>query len=201
MEIYSIALKSKRNPNIFVLHTDNGDFDFYSDILVRENISKGEVENEKFFACHNESLIIIAFNMATKYISSKLKTEQQIKDYLYKKEFHKETVDAVIEKLKNYNIINDANYAQSYAKANANFSKNKLKQKLFASGVKSDVVAESVAEVDDYSSCLHHAEKYLRNKIKDKETIEKLIRRLQGMGYNWDAIPKPKNPWNPKQLM
>ena len=44
-------------------------------------------------------------------------------------------------------------------------TKNKLKQKLYASGVKSAVVADSVAEVDDYSSCLYHAEKYLRNKI------------------------------------
>ena len=88
MEIYSITLKSKRNPNMFVLHTENGDFDFYSDVLVRENICKGEVDSEKFFAAHKESLTIIAFNMATKYISSKLKTEQQIKDYLYKKEYN-----------------------------------------------------------------------------------------------------------------
>ena len=196
MEIYSIALKNKRNPNIFVLHTDNGDFDFYSDILVRDNITKGEVDSEKFYASHQESLVIIAFNMATKYISSKLKTEQQIKDYLYKKEFHKQTVDVVLEKLKSYNIINDANYAKSYAKANPIFSKNKLKQKLYASGVKGDVVADIVADVDDYASCLHHAEKYLRNKIKDKQTIEKLIRRLQSMGYNWDAIKHSLNKIN-----
>lgn len=196
MEIYSITLKSKRNPNIFVLHTDGGDFDFYSDVLVRENISKGEVDSEKFFAAHKESLTIIAFNMATKYVSSKLKTEQQIKDYLYKKEFHKETVDEVVEKLKNYKIIDDANYAESYARANPMFSKNKLKQKLYASGVKSNVVAESICEVDDYASCMHHAEKYLRNKIVDKQTIEKLIRRLQGLGYNWDAIKHALNKIN-----
>jgi len=48
MEIYSIALKNKQNPNIFILHTDIGDFDFYSDILVRENITKGEIDSEKF---------------------------------------------------------------------------------------------------------------------------------------------------------
>lgn len=196
MEIYSLTLKNKRNPNIFVVYTDKGEFDFYSDILVRDNIQKGEINNEKFFAAHEESLVCIAFNMATKYISSRLKTEQQIKDYLYKKEFHKETVDQVVEKLKNYKIIDDANYALSYAKANPNFSKNKLKQKLYASGVKSAVVADSVAEVDDYSSCLYHAEKYLRNKINNKETIEKLVRRLQSMGYNWDAIKHALNKIN-----
>lgn len=193
MEIYSIILKTKRNPNIFVLKTDCGEFDFFSDILVRENIKKGDIDSNKFFALHQESLVIIAFNMATKYISNRLKTEQQIKDYLYKKEFHKPTVDMVLEKLKSYDIINDANYAQSYAKANPMFSKNKLKQKLYASGVKSDVVENSVAEVDDYESCIYHAEKYLRNKIKDKTTIEKLVRRLQGMGYNWDVIKHALN--------
>ncbi len=188
MEIYSITLKNKRNPNIFVVSTNGGEFDFHSDILVRDGIKKGEMNDEEFYSSHQESLVVIAFNMATKYVSSRLKTEQQIKDYLYKKEFHKPTVDRVLEKLKEYKIIDDATYAQTYAKSNPKFSKNKIKQKLYASGVKAQVVAESVEDVDDFASCKYHAEKYLKNKIVDKPTIEKLIRRLQGMGYNWDAI-------------
>jgi regulatory protein len=97
-------------------------------------------------------------------------------------------VEAIIEKLKEYNIINDEIYAETYAKNNPNFSRNKIKQKLMSVGVKSDVTELATVEVDDYASCLKQSEKYMRNKVADKQTIEKLIRRLQGMGYNWDAI-------------
>lgn len=193
MKILSWKLKNKNNPNVFVVETDVGFFDIHSDILVKNNLKIGEIENGIFYDSVNDSEIIIGFNLATKYISSKLKTEQQIKDYLYKKEFHKQAVEKVVEKLKEYKIIDDNNYAESYIKSNPNFSRNKLRQKLFSMGVKSDIAEKSVQSVDDYYSCKKHAEKYLKNKLIDKQTIDKLIRRLQGMGYGWDEIKHTLN--------
>ena len=193
MEIISLKLKSKRNANVFICSTDVGDYELHSDIIVKNGIKIGEFNDEKFHFSVQESSEIIAFNLGAKYVGSRLKTEQQIKDYLYKKEYHKQTVDAVIEKMKEYKIIDDKTYAETYVRSNPNFSKNKLKQKLFLSGVKANTIDENLTDIDDCSSCLRNAEKYLRNKVVDKQTIEKLIRRLQGMGYNWDAIKHALN--------
>ena len=90
-------------------------------------------------------------------------------------------------------MVNDELYAETYAKSNPNFSKNKIKQKLMSVGVKSDITENATFEVDDFTSCVKHAQKYMRNKVADKQTTEKLIRRLQGMGYNWDAIKHTLN--------
>ncbi len=188
MEIFGLKLKNKKNANIFICSTDVGEFELHSDIIVKSAIKIGEVDEDKFYQANQESSDLIAFNLAVKYVGSRLKTEQQIKDYLYRKEYHKLTVDSVIQKMKEYKIIDDKNFAESYAKSNQNFSKNKLKQKLFASGVKSQIVDESLSDIDDLSSCKKNAEKYLRNKVVEKQTIEKLIRRLQYMGYTWDTI-------------
>jgi len=193
MEIINLKLKSKNNANVFICSTDIGEFELHSDVIVKSAIKVGDFDEQKFMQAVQESSEIIAFNIATKYISSKLKTEQQIKDYLYKKEYHKQTVDAVLEKLKEYKIIDDKTYAEAYAKSNPNFSKNKLKQKLFSNGIKSQIVDESLTEIDDEKSCLKNAQKFLRNKVVDKPTIEKLIRRLQGMGYGWDTIKSTLN--------
>ena len=193
MEIMGLKLKSKNNANVFMCLTDMGEFELHSDIIVKAGIKIGEIDEEKFQIAIQESSEIIAFNLSTKYISSKLKTEQQIKDYLYKKNYHKLTVDVVIEKLKEYKIIDDKNYAESYARSNPNFSKNKLKQKLFQSGVKSQIVDESLIDIDDGESCKHNAEKFLRNKEVNKQTVDKLIRRLQGMGYSWESIKETLN--------
>ena len=193
MKILEIRLKSKRNPNIFVASTDNGDFELHSDIIVKSGIKIGVINNNIFYNAVNESGEIIAFNMCVKYISSKVKTEKQIKDYLYKHEYKTGIIEPVIKKLKEYKIIDDKNYAESYIRSNSNFSKNKIKQKLITAGVKTDVMADELNEIDDSESCLKNAQKFLKNKQITKEMKEKLIRRLIYMGYTWETISSVLN--------
>ena len=188
MEITSLKLKSKRNANVFICETDVGVFDLHSDIIVKNGIKVGIVDDEKFRESVNQSAEIIAFNLASKYVGNRLKTEKQIKDYLYKHEYKKCVVDFVVDKLKEYKIIDDKIYAETYIRTNPNYSKNKVKQKLMGFGVKTENMEEELDVVDDFASCLKHAEKYLKNKNMDKQTLDKLVRRLAGLGYNWDTI-------------
>ena len=124
MEIYSFKLKSKTNANVFIASTSEGEFVLHSDIIVKYKIEKGVINDNVFQEAVKESEVLIGLNTCLKYISSKLKTEKQIKEYLYKKEFHKSAVDQIVEKLKEYNVINDEIYAETYTKSNSNFSKN-----------------------------------------------------------------------------
>ena len=128
-----------------------------------------------------------------KYISSRLKTEKQIKDYLYKHEYHKNVVDEVLKKLKDYGIVDDKVYAESYIKSNVNFSKNKVKQKLMQAGVKNENFEEQINEIDEFESCIKHVQKFFKSKEVNKQNLDKLIRRLSSMGYNWDTIKSVLN--------
>ena len=193
MQIIDISLKSKRNPNIFNIETDGGIYEMHSDVIVKNGIKSGEINNEIFYASVQESSEIVAFNMCVKYISSRLKTEKQIKDYLYRHEYKKSTVDVVLEKLKNYGIVDDKIYAESYIKSNSNFSKNKVKQKLMQAGVKNENFEEQVSVIDEFNSCIKHAEKFFKTKEINKQNLDKLIRRLSGMGYGWDTIKSVLN--------
>jgi len=193
MEIYSLKLKSKRNSNVFICETDLGLFDLHSDIIVKNSLKIGSVDNEVFNNCLEESSKMIAFNLASKYVGNRLKTEKQVKDYLYKHEYKKDVVEYVVNKLKEYKVVDDKNYAETYIRTNPNFSKNKLQQKLYGFGIKNENMENCIAEVDDFESCLKQSEKYLKNKILDKQTLDKLIRRLMGLGYNWDTIKSVLN--------
>ena len=188
MKILSLKLKSKKDANVFVASTDIGEYDLFSEIIVKYSLGNGEIDDETFKRAVKESAEKIAFNVAVKYASSKLKTEKQIRDYLYKKEFKKATILPVIEKLKEYGVIDDKIYMESYIKSNPNFSKNKLKQKLIMSGISKDLIDEKLNDLEDEDSCLTNANKFLKNKIMDQKTREKLIRRLTYLGYSWDSI-------------
>ncbi len=193
MEIFSIRLKSTRNSNIFLVTSEMGEHLFHSDAIVKYGIVGGQNDDEKFNLALRESGELIAFESASKYMSSSVKTEKQLRDYLYKKEFKKPTIDAVIDKLTSYHIIDDLAYAKMYMRSNPNYSKNKIKQKLFLSGVKSDIVDEVLADHEDFDGCLTNAKKFLKNKPFDKTIYEKLIRRLMGQGYNYETIKKVLN--------
>lgn len=188
MKILSLKLKSKKDANVFVASTDIGEYDLFSEIIVKYSLGNGEIDDETFKKTVKESMEKIAFNVAVKYASNKLKTEKQIRDYLYKKEFKKATILPVIEKLKEYGVIDDKIYMESYIKSNPNFSKNKLKQKLIMSGISKDLIDEKLNDLEDEDSCLTNAKKFLKNKIMDQKTREKLIRRLTYLGYSWDSI-------------
>lgn len=193
MEIKSIKLKNKNNTNVFLVLTDCGEFEFHSEAIVKHSIKKGEVADDVFQLALQESSALIATEKATKYLASKLKTEQQIKDYLYKQGNHKSTVEAVLNKLKEYGLINDEYFAKSYISSNKNFSTNKLKQKLIGFGVKQDVLAELLCEINDYPTCKTHAQKFLKNKEINNQTLEKLTRHLASKGYNFDTIKSVLN--------
>lgn len=196
MEIYSLKLKSSKNTNIFALSTSVGEVQIHSDIIVKYGLAVGEFDDAKFELAKQESDQIIALNLVTKFLSSSMKTEKQIKDYLYKKEFKSKTINLVVEKLKEYKLVDDKIFANYYIKSNPNFSVNKLKQKLFLFGVSKNIVEEVLQDFDDFEGCQKSATKFLKNKILDQKTKEKLIRHLMSKGYNWNEINKVLNNLN-----
>ncbi len=193
MKILTINLNNKRNANIFTVQTDEGNYLLHGDIIVKYGIKLGEVENKIFNTALFESNTLIASEKAMKYLSSKLKTEQQIKDYLFKQGFNKGAVISAIEKLKNYGLIDDQKFALSYIRSNPKFSKNKLKQKLISFGVKQAVADDVLCNLDDADNCIADAQKYLKNKSKDNATMQKLTRHLMGKGYNYETIRQALN--------
>ena len=193
MEIYSLKVKSSKNTNIFIVQDSFCEHEIHSDIIVKFGIAVGQYDEQKFWQAVEESNQIIAFNMIAKYLSSSMKTEKQIRDYLYKKEFKTKTINSVVEKLKEYHLIDDQNFAVNYIKSNPNFSANKLKQKLFGFGVDKQIVSECLDDFDDFEGCQKSVQKFLKNKPLNQKTKEKVMRHLLTKGYNWNTIGQVLN--------
>ena len=188
MEILEITLKSKNNPNVFLVKTDGGEYTLHSDSIVKFSIAKGQYDDEKFVEATLDSSQIIAFNLCIKYLNASIKTMRQVRDYLKKKNFEDVVIDLTINKLKDYNIIDDKNFATMYIRSNPNFSKMKLKQKLITFGVNSSTIDELLSEVDEYEACLNSGRKFLKSKPIDEAVMDKLNRHLYSQGFMWETI-------------
>lgn len=132
----------------------------------------------------------VCFNTALYYISSYVKTEKELRDYLKKKGFPPFAVDYALTKLLEYGYINDDTYAKNYVAAKS-MSKGKkaLAFELRQKGVAEDIIQKNLAEMDCQAEVIESlARKFSRTKAHDPKLREKLIRHLAGKGFAMGEI-------------
>ena len=195
MIIEKISLKSSRNPNIFVVVVDGEKYILHSEIIVKYGIStNGEISQEKLQEVVYESDVMIATNLAMNYVSSKLITTKQLKDYLRGKGYKSNVVSKVIEKFNEYGVLNDENFATSYVSVKQHsLSKRAIEQKLMQKGVNKEVALSCLEEFDDLDVAIRTAEKFMKNKDYTEENITKLLRHLSYKGFDYDTINRVLN--------
>ena len=74
-------------------------------IVSGEELSRMQLESEK----------TTALDKALTHITSSMKTEKEIRDFLKKKGYLRDVSDYVIEKMREYGFLDDGEYARSYA--------------------------------------------------------------------------------------
>ena len=80
-----------------------------------------------------------ALNKALGYISRSIKTKREIKDYLLRKGFAEEVVWYCIDKLKEYEYVNDVEYSKKYIESTSKSQgKNLSRFKLMSKGIKKE---------------------------------------------------------------
>lgn len=192
MTIEKIELKSPRNPNIFNVTIDGEIFKLHSEIIVKYSLStNGEIEMERLAEIVFESDVITATNLAMNYISSRVVSTKQLKDYLRNKGYKSGVVKRVIDKFNEYSILNDENYANSYIQAKQKtLSKRAIENKLIQKGVSKEIIEACTDDYDELSVAENIANKFMKNKEEDRENINKLIRHLNYKGFNYEIISK-----------
>lgn len=131
-----------------------------------------------------------AFTYAVEYVCKYVATEKQLINKLYDKGYHKNIVEYVINKCKEYSYIDDLKYAKAYIFQNrAVKGKLRLEQELIKKGIKKEIVLEALEEYKEEDGCLNIAKKKAKNKdLDDPKQYASLIRYLQYRGYEFDDI-------------
>ena len=181
--------KSTDRVNIFVDGSYFGSM--YVDSCIKHGIKKGLIlELDELNNIMLESDKEIALNKTAKYISSKMKTVKEVKDYLYSKEYSKVVVDYVVGKLLEYKYLDDESYVLAYVNTyKSKYGVLKLKNNLIQKGIDAKYLEEYFAEYEtDMDTVMNIAEKYMKNKDCSYDNLSKLYRHLASKGYSYDEI-------------
>lgn len=191
LEITDITSQKKANDRVNIFVNGNYFGSMYVDVCLKYGIKKGVIfSEEKLNQIMLESDKEIALNKTAKYISAKMKTVKEVKDYLYNKQYSKVVVDYVVDKLLEYKYLDDKAYVQAYVNTYKNkYGVLKLKNNLLIKGVSADYLEEYFSSFEvDYNSILYTAEKYMKNKENTYDNLSKLYRHLASRGYSYDEI-------------
>lgn len=180
-------LKNKKRVSVYL----DGEYYCGLDLVtaLKYRLKVGEfIEEERLVEIQYTSEMQACFDKALTFISSSVKTEKQIKDKLKKLGYLDEIIDSTLEKLKGYGYVDDGDFARRFTTTYKGVKGKKLiKLELKKKGV-SDVDAENaVSEIQSQQETVDKlAEKYLKNKEKDKNNILKCYKYLLSKGFDYD---------------
>ncbi|MCX8122650.1 MAG: RecX family transcriptional regulator [Spirochaetes bacterium] len=131
------------------------------------------------------------------YISIRNRTEHDIKKYLVKKGFDKNTINRVIQDFSEKGLINDYSYALQYIQSirdRKTVGNKIIEKKLFEKGIDKSVIKKAIKrtqEKEPNSEQVYQLALLKYNRIKDKENaIAKVASFLYQRGFSWEIIKK-----------
>ena len=137
--------KNKDRYNIF---TDEGHGEKYAfsvdeSVLLKFQLKKGMELDELFLTeIHYEDDIRKAYNRALHYLSSRMRSEGEVRTYLLEKEIDAPIIQEVILKLYEYKFLDDEQYAIAYVRTQMNTTDKGnivIKRELKESGIREEL--------------------------------------------------------------
>lgn len=189
--------EKKKNGMYTVYFLGGSNVDIHEELILKYGLllHKG-INDKELDKIIDENAVYIAYNLAIKYISIKMRTRKEIREHLQKKMFDNSCIDKVIKLLENAKYIDDEMYCKAYVNDRINLSNdgpNKIKDSLISSGMKEQVVIEAL-KVFDEDICIEKIKKIAEKQIsvnrnKSKFILKnKIIEYLYNLGYSKSLI-------------
>lgn len=202
-DIMKIKKYKKISDGKYRLELDNGTIlDVYEDVIIKNNLLyKEEVDIELLNEIEKDNEYQNAFNMSLKYITVRLRSINEIENYLKKKNIGQEVIDNTIKKLKKNNYLNDEIFTKAFIKDKINFTtmgKYKIINELKKLKVSDEIIYNLINEVNDdiWNERIDKlVNKYIKSKNKYSGNVlkNKLYIYLVNLGYDKSLVVNKLN--------
>ena len=203
MKIEKYELTKK---NIYNVYLSNGEVLELNGKVITDNelLIKKDIDNELYDKLKRDNTICMLMDTSVKYIDRRLRSINELRDYLKNKEEDTIIIEEVIDKLIDYKYLDDDRFTKAFIKDKLNFTnwgdyiiKNELKRL----GVNEEIIYNNISNIDDNIY-------YERiNKIIDKDISinkkysgiklkNKIYNHLLTLGYSKEKVISIINNYN-----
>ena len=172
-----------------VILSDDTSLVLYEDVILKFNLLlEKEIKDLDLVLSYNEKFSL--YDKVLGYISKKIRSELEVRNYLKKYTSSLEDIDNIINKLNENNILNNENYIKSYINDKIYLSldgPNKIKNDLINLGFDSYLIEDELV-IFTKELIVERINKYINKELKhnSKSLIvfkNKMIFNLTNLGY------------------
>jgi regulatory protein len=193
----TVQKKNKERYNIYL--DEEYAFSVDEAILITYHLRKGlEVTKELLEEVVVEDHLRKAYQATINYLSYRMRSIKEVRDYLIKKEFEVDVINKIVDRLKKENYLNDSEFAKAFVQSRLNLTlkgPDAIKRELMEKGISETEVSNSLQLFKEEDQ-LEKASLFLRKKYPSKlktsrsEQDRKMYTLLLSRGFTHDIVQK-----------
>lgn len=150
MKIEKYELTKK---NIYNVYLSNGEVLELNGKVITDNelLIKKDIDNELYDKLKRDNTICILVDTSVKYIDRRLRSINELRDYLKNKEEDTIIIEEVIDKLIDYKYLDDDRFTKAFINDKINFTMMgdyKIRKELERYGVDNDIINNNIINID-----------------------------------------------------
>lgn len=190
-----VGKRNKERVNIYI--DEEYAFSISAELVYKENLKvKDKIDVDALKKLADEDNYLKCKNSALRTIEKTYKSEKELRDKLSLKGYEDHIIKRTMDFLREYNLLDDTNYAKMYVKDRSkNQGKKKIKYALLQKGIDENVIEDELEKLnnDEIRSLVYDMALKKYNILKKRESdsyklSQKLYRFLMGKGYDYDLI-------------
>lgn len=191
----SIQKNATDRYNIFL--NDRYAFSVDEQVLIQYQLKKGKQLSElELMQIQSEDEIRKAYNVATQYLSFRMRAKQEVRTYLERKEYEERVIDAVLQKLTDQQYIDDVEFATAYVRTYMQSGKKgpvMIERELKEKGVHEAEINQAMLlykKEEQLSHAVKLGNKYAHKnrKLSERMLKQKVEYHLASRGFPFDLI-------------
>ena len=181
----------KKANGLYKVYIDDDNYLISEEVIIKYKLLyKKEISLEELENILNETNYYDIYNKCIKYISYRIRSKYEIINYLNKFKLDYSTIENIIEKLEENNLINDEIFAKAFINDKINFTTSgpyKIKLELMKHNIDKNIIDTYLNNIDKeliYNKISKIVEKNLKNKKYTKSVLKnKIYKTLINNGY------------------
>ena len=198
MKILKYSKKANDNYDIYL--DDNRKLTINEDIILKHKLLyKKEIDDELINELINDNNNYDIYNKCVKYIGVRLRSTNEIKEYMKRKNVDNNLIYETIDKLKKNKLLDDEAFTKAFIHDKLNFTTMgpyKIRMELGKHKIENSIIDKYIYDIDE-SFLEEKINKQITKLLKRKNTNKnKIYHYLLNLGYSSELILSSLNKYN-----